>query len=669
MKKRIPHSVLALALLLVLCGSLLAQHFNTSMQTVSVSRVSFDTERGTLSGLLYRPKDLSAPRPAVVVTHGYLNSAEMQDANAIELSRRGFVVLALDMYDHGHSKGNDGNTGAFFKFWPDALYDAAAWMYSRDYVLKDEQGNGMIGVTGHSMGGFSSSMAIYKDEQAFAEKGYRMIAAGLSMGSDFQWSSYLGLTPEVAAQNGGGRTMGKLAGRYDEFFFNADDAPAGTVRKKSFVDTAAGKAWLEQQEPAADTWYTAADGGRRIIYQPCETHPWNHFSKRSTAHVVDFYMTAFQAHAHLLKAVPADSQIWLWKEIFECVALIGLLLLAVPLAMLVMKLPFFALAKTRLPAALPGAKTAGGKLGNRTALLVLILLPAMLFPTLMDKNLKSESMMLLFDFGVIFALAGLAALWLGRKDDKRRHWMAAGAVTLLGGVGLALLTSLPTYGDAAFWTAPSVNQIAFWTVVCAVITVIALGFIHAVSRKDAGAAWAHYGLVFKPVTVLAALCTAAVTALGLYAVVFLADALFVTDFRLWVFAFKTFEPNVAPAMLRYAPTFLFYYLLSSAAIMVNTNTEAAQGIKGYLLAMALNCGGIVIFLIRQYGTLFLTGVAAHPAQALSSILLFAMVPTLMFAACFSRALYKRTGNVWTAAFLNAILVTVMTLANTCVYFR
>ena len=51
----------------------------------------------------------------------------MQDANAIELSRRGYVVLALDMYDHGHSKGNAENTGGFFSFWPTALYDAVSY--------------------------------------------------------------------------------------------------------------------------------------------------------------------------------------------------------------------------------------------------------------------------------------------------------------------------------------------------------------------------------------------------------------------------------------------------------------------------------------------------------------------------------------------------------------
>lgn len=108
---------------------------------------------GTLSGLLYMPKgvDASNPHPTIVTTHGYLNSAEMQDETAIEMSRRGYVVLALDMYDHGHSHGNADNTGGFFNFWPTSLWDAAQYMYSQDYVAKDAQGNGQIAVSGHSM--------------------------------------------------------------------------------------------------------------------------------------------------------------------------------------------------------------------------------------------------------------------------------------------------------------------------------------------------------------------------------------------------------------------------------------------------------------------------------------------------------------------------------------
>ena len=668
MKKRTPVLLLVLALILVLAGSILAQMFNTSMYSVTVERVYFETERGTLSGLLYLPKGVSEsnPRPAIVVTHGYLNSAEMQDANAIELSRRGNVVLALDMYDHGHSAGNAENTGAFFSFWPYAQYDAACYMYEQPYVLKDEAGNGIIGVTGHSMGGFSSSMAMFHDETAFPEKGYRVIYASLTEGSDYQWSSYLGLTPDVAAATHGGRIVGKLAAQYDEFFFNADGASGGTVVKKDFVSTTAGKTFLEQEAPQAGVWYDTADGGKRIVYQPAETHPWNHFSTTSTGYAIEFYNTAFAGYNEGQNLLPADDQIWIYKELSELVALIGLMLAVVPIVLLLLKAPFLSKAKTGAIAPAASVEGASAKIGTLALMLVCILLPGIIFPAVMDKDLTSEPMMYLCDAGAIFAVIGLAALVFAKGDKKIS---GAGILMALCGVGLVLLTTLPTYGDSPFWPGPTVNQIAYWTIICTMISVLTMSLVYIVAKAGKNVTLEAYGVKLAPAAIVAALCTAAITVVLVYVVVFAIDAIFKTDFRIWVFAFKTFEFSVLPAAFRYMPTFILYYIVSSAAICINTNTEKLQGVKGYLVAMLLNAGGITVYLIRQYGTLFATGAAAHPTQALSSILLVAMVPTLAIAACFSRALYKRTGNIWTPAFLNGILMTVMTVANTCVYYQ
>ena len=51
--------VLAIAVALILLGSILAQTFNTSFYNVKVSRISFETDSGTLSGLLYLPEWVS----------------------------------------------------------------------------------------------------------------------------------------------------------------------------------------------------------------------------------------------------------------------------------------------------------------------------------------------------------------------------------------------------------------------------------------------------------------------------------------------------------------------------------------------------------------------------------------------------------------------------------
>ena len=349
--------LLVCALILILLGSILAGNYNAGSGATTVSRISFHGDHGTLSGLLYMPKDASAsnPKPAIIVTHGYLNSAEMQDANAIELSRRGFVVLALDQYDHGHSDLDDSvysDTsffGVWLPFWQHSMNDAVQYMYDQAYVLKDAEGNGIIGIEGHSMGGFSTNVAVVMDEYQYAQSGVRKVYASLTEGADFSYSAFVGADVATADSMGGGRTMGKVAAQYDEFFFNDPTVTGGTVRHKDYVATDEAKLWLQQENPVANTWYETSDGGRRIIYQPPQTHPWNHFSKLTTGYAITFFQTAFADYSSMLTATDADNQIWQFKELFECVGLVGFVMLIIAIAGLLLDLPFFSKAKAAGP--------------------------------------------------------------------------------------------------------------------------------------------------------------------------------------------------------------------------------------------------------------------------------------------------------------------------------
>lgn len=671
-------ALLCIALVLILMGSVAASIFNGG-SGVKVSRIRFEAEHGTLSGLLYMPKGASAesPRPTIVVTHGYLNSAEMQDANAIELSRRGFVVLALDQYDHGHSDlDNAVYTGTSFMeiwapFWINSMHDAVAYMYEQPYVLKDEAGNGIIGVTGHSMGGFGSTMALAMDEQEAMATGIRKIYCGLTEGSDFMYTGFFGVDVAAADALGGGRTMGKVAAQYDEFFFNDPTVSGGTVRHKDYVSTPDGMAFLQLTEPGQpNTWYQTSDGGRRIIYEPPQTHPWNHFSTLTTAYAVFFYTEAFADYADQLKPIDPNQQIWYWKETFECVALVGFVLLILAVASILIEIPGLSKAKSGELEPQPALKGGSAKFGNFALLLCLILLPAIFFTPLMDEGAGSDMVKILFYAGCAFGVSGLLGLILGLFDKENRKGLVMGSIcVMIAGSALALVARTPMYESGAFWTAPGVNSIAYWTIGCALISLLAMSVVYVGAKVRSGASFRTYGVTFNPLTILMSLVVAILTWAIAYGVLFLMDLLFKADFRIWTFAFKTFDFNIFPAILRYLPTFLLFYVVSTAAITVNTNTEGCKGLWGYLLAIVLNAGGPILWLVNQYGTLFSTGVAAHPGSALSGIVLVAMVPTLSIAAIISRNLYKKTGNIWLPAFLNALLMTTMTIANTMVAFK
>lgn len=91
--------VFCIALVLILVSCIFASLIQTDFGKVQITTVNIVTDSGsTLCGHLYRPKDATAenPLPGIVTCHGNYNNKEMQDVNAIELSRRGYVVLNVD---------------------------------------------------------------------------------------------------------------------------------------------------------------------------------------------------------------------------------------------------------------------------------------------------------------------------------------------------------------------------------------------------------------------------------------------------------------------------------------------------------------------------------------------------------------------------------------------
>lgn len=92
--------------ILILILSYFAGQVHRSFKDVTIRDIQYVNVEGALQrGLLYIPKTATKenPAPAIVSCHGNNNTAEMQDIHAVELSRRGYVVLAVDGYRQGLS--------------------------------------------------------------------------------------------------------------------------------------------------------------------------------------------------------------------------------------------------------------------------------------------------------------------------------------------------------------------------------------------------------------------------------------------------------------------------------------------------------------------------------------------------------------------------------------
>lgn len=338
---------LALALALILGGDLLAWSVQTDFGRIDVRDVRWDDGTGrTMSALLYVPPGALAedPAPGVLAVHGYINSRETQDGFAIELARRGFVVLALDQTGHGYSDPPAFRAG---------FGGPAGLAYLRSLPMVDTAN---VGLEGHSMGGWAVLIAA-----AGAPDAYRSIVLeGSSTGS----SGAPDATPEEP------RNLAVVFSKYDEFSGGMWGSPiAAEVPSSEKLMAAFG---TDEPVVPGRLYGSIEAGNARIFHQPPVTHPADHFSTRAIGHAVDWLQRTLEGEDPL----PVDDQVWYWKEIGNLVALLGMVLLLLAVGDLLLDTRWFSC----LRSASPPSRGATGA-GWWGAALVFVLLPAItLFP-------------------------------------------------------------------------------------------------------------------------------------------------------------------------------------------------------------------------------------------------------------------------------------------------
>jgi len=317
----------ALGCALILAGSLLAHAIQTA-GGVKVRDVRFAGDGITQSALLYVPPSATAQRlaPAVLVSHGYINTREMQSPFAIELARRGFVVLAMDMAGHGYSEGAVGQQRDFG--------GPAALRYLQSLPFVDRNA---IGMEGHSMGG-GPILAAAKAQP----DGYRALVLE---------GSTPGLLRAAAPENP--RNLAIVFGGYDEFAQLMWQVPKG-----SMIETSPRLAKLfGTTAPVVENrvYGSIADGTARILVNPPITHPWEHFSNSGVGAAVDWFQQTLPGAA---APKPVSGQIWIWKEVGTGIAFIGFVYLLLGTFELLLRLPAFAGLNQPMQ---PAAERRGGK--------------------------------------------------------------------------------------------------------------------------------------------------------------------------------------------------------------------------------------------------------------------------------------------------------------------
>lgn len=483
----------------------------------------------------------------------------------------------------------------------DAVYWGALALSRMPFVDTDR-----VGVTGHSMGGGSCNSAVRMDN----ENETRVISAVLLNCAD---ATYFNDDKEFANIYGG-RDVGIVAAQYDEFFHGYTDDSGKKLQAPYFLKGINAQSFLHfGQDPtgletrsAYTVYHQDVDGedAIRVIYNPDIIHPWSHFSAKATTSVIEFFEEAFGAP----NPIAASSQVWQLKEAFNFVGVIGFVLFIVSFATLMVFTPFFS--------SLRAAE---------------VVQPA----PVQDKT------------GLIWFWGSLAAGSLFSMLIYRRI--------------LKFGTSQPVPQSQAL-------GIGLWACLCGLFAIVSMVVFYFCYGKKHGFNLEERGVKLPLKQLGKTILLAVIVAVMAYACVFVADYFFMADFRLWTLAIKAFEADkIGYALWPTLWLLLVYYVASSVSTnCFNYNTVGGKHSWVNTIIVALFAALPAIVLpAMQYITYYSTKAMLWPASAMHVLWLFPIILILFAAAVISRILYKVTKNPYLAGIISAIIITLMTVTNTC----
>ena len=634
-----------LALILGAFGCMAIAHgIQTDHGTVAVSEGAIALEKGDLTYKLYVPASATAaaPAPGVLLLHGYQNDHETCAAYAIELARRGVVVMALDEYGHGSSGiglkergmvnhrvktifGQESEAEGTYTSvgGPDRyklMMNFSNLSFFDDYYSRDDQGGAItdsscggidayavlaempfvdstrLGVSGHSMGTWSS----WSVAAAYAGTDIAPKATVLQCGELFRESVYD--TESIYFNN-----VLLLQAKYDEFSYFRD--------YENFVDERVLHSNLRveflgcsNEDAAWDTTFGSFEDGSARRMELLETnHRLTTHDAAGLAVALDWFDQALGFDHPLSK----HDQVAMTKEWLVFAAMLLAITAMLPLMELLLHIPFFAATVKPLP----------------------------------------------FREGIL---------------SGKKWWKNAAVTMALAGITYPFMTQL---GHGLFPFPEGIFRMTIgdgflcWYLLLIVIMLVTTGLSVKKAKKNGTALWHDLGLSGpeKQERIDWSLCgrgalLAVCMVSFLYVLTAVCEAVFLLDFRfIWPF-FKSFTGERFVQFLIYVPFFALFFLLNNSKIFAGMRTDATyrSGPRGFFCnwwrSALLMVGGVMVIVLIEYIPFF-AGIGPGADLLFSSTfggpfmsILIVFVPQVLVFSLLCTYIYRRTGNVYTGAF-------------------
>lgn len=645
----------SLVILLLLVAAVIfcmaqADRIQRSGGAIAITEGAIASDAGALSYKLYTPKTATpeTPAPGVLMLHGYQNDHETCAAYAIELARRGAVVLAIDEYGHGTTQpgmlargsvnhkvtvnyGEDSEADGTFAPIGGAeryklLMNFSNLSFFDPHYSTDPEGNA---ITDSSMGGIAAYAVLAENPNVDPT---RLAVSGHSMGTWASWTvaaAYSGtdIIPKATVLQCGElfrdsvydserihfNNVLLLQAKYEEFSYFRDyqltvtDALLKSGLRTEFLGCdASTAAWNT-------TYGDFADGSARRI----ELLNTNHRLTTHNAHGLAAALTWFDSAIDLPNKLDPMDQVAMGKEALVLLAMLCAVAATLPLMELLLTLPFFAAIIQPLPPK-SGIKE---KKSWWKAAITTILIAAVTYPFMTQLG-----------HGLLPLPEGIFRMTVGNG--------------FVAWYSLLILIMLGTTYASAKKSRKKGKCLSFY----------AQGL--APKEKPGKPGW---GLLGRSLVLTAAMLSL------IYILVAVSQRLFQLDFRfIWPF-FKTFTWPRLGQFFVYIPFFALFYILNNSKIFAGLRTKGTYepGWKGFLSCwwryLLVMLGGTLLVILLEYVPFFM-GIgpgadvlfsATFGGPFMSLLILFA--PQVLGFSLICTYCYRRTGTVYPGALTVAAL--------------
>ena len=662
LSKKLTVFVILLALIFVLMyvGNLIQTDFGR----VTIEPITIEiTDMGVITGRLYKPESASKEAaPAVLMMHGYQNDKDTSAPTAIELARRGYVVLTIDEYGHGSStigmiergyvnhtvRANFGDDKAGETLVPlsgpsriKIMLNFSNQTFFYDYFSKDSDGNS---ITDSSMGGIAAYATLASFD--FVDE-TRMAVGGHSMGTWASWSVAAAYTPDASYEIPGVvndidispkaiilqcgelftdkaydsqsirfNNVLLLQAKYDEFAMFRDyenvvtDDLIKSPLRSSFLGVPSAQAQWN------NTFGSFSDGTARRIELLATNHRLAMRNRRGMATTIDWLDKA-TGHSSLIQSNNHHYQ-------YKGAAVFTSMLLAVTAMLVLMDL--------------------------------LLLLP-FFRPVVQPELIRSDKI-----------------------KDSRSWWKGAVTIVVISGLSYPFMSQL---GHGLLPLPENIfrmtigNGFLAWYLLL-IVTMLLTTIIPFVRSKKTTSHIDYYDLGFaeseKPekfsMSLLAKSSLLALCMTGfVYLLVYVCQKLFQLDFRLiWPF-FKTFNVTRFLQFLVYIPFFSLFFVLNNSRIFAGMKQVISQekGFKATFIYWLKNAfcmaGGVLLVCLIEYIPFFM-GIGPGADLLFGSSfggpfmsLLLVFFPQITVISTLCTYIYKKTGQVFVSGLTASILST------------